>query len=97
MALDTYGHVFAELEGAEKVSAEAEIRRARDESVPVSYLEEPAPDEGDHKTPANLRAQRRTQTGDPYLTMERLRQLVASHGNGFRLCEPFWGASHCHD
>jgi hypothetical protein len=26
--------------------------------------------------------------------MERLRQPVASHGNGFRLSEPFWGASH---
>ena len=34
MALDTYGHVFAELEGAEKVSAEAEVRRARDELAP---------------------------------------------------------------
>ena len=52
MALDTYGHVFAELEGAEKVSAAAEIRRARDELVPVSYLEELAPDEGPHETPA---------------------------------------------
>ena len=31
---------------------------------------------------------------DPLLTIERLRQLVATHGNGFRLSEPFWRASH---
>ena len=70
MALDTHGHVFAELEGAEKVSAEAEIRRARDELVPVSYLEEPAPADGDRKTPANPQAQHRTRTDDPFLTMD---------------------------
>jgi len=33
MALDTYGHVFEEFEGAEKRSAEAEIRAARDSHV----------------------------------------------------------------
>lgn len=33
MALDTYGHVFEELEGAERRSAEAEIRAARDSHV----------------------------------------------------------------
>jgi hypothetical protein len=26
--------------------------------------------------------------------MERLRQLVATHGDGFRLSEPFWGPTH---
>jgi hypothetical protein len=30
----------------------------------------------------------------PLLTMERLRQLVATDGNGFRVTEPFWESSH---
>src|SRR5256885_17087621 len=43
-----------------------------------------------------LEALFRTRTGDPLLTMERLRQLVANHGNGFGfhkgsiLCCRFW-------
>lgn len=37
MTLEVYGHVFDELDPAERVSAEAQIRRARDELVPVSY------------------------------------------------------------
>ena len=75
MTLDTYGHVFAELERAEKVSAEAEIRRARDELVPVSYLEEGLVEDGRAETPANKQAQHRTRTDDPFLTMEVLYQL----------------------
>jgi hypothetical protein len=31
----------------------------------------------------------RTRTGDPLLTMERLRQPVATHGNGFGVFPPF--------
>jgi len=38
MALEVYGHVFDELDPSERVSAEAQIRSARDELVPVSYL-----------------------------------------------------------
>ncbi len=34
MTLDTYGHVFAELEGAEKVSAEAEFGARETSSYP---------------------------------------------------------------
>jgi hypothetical protein len=37
MTLDTYGHVFEEFEGRDRGSAEAAMRDARDELVPVSY------------------------------------------------------------
>ena len=37
MTLDTYGHVLAELNGADRVPAEEAIRRAREALVPVSY------------------------------------------------------------
>jgi integrase len=37
MTLRTYGHVFKELKGVERVPAEALIRAARDELVPVQY------------------------------------------------------------
>jgi integrase len=38
LTLGTYGHVIDELEGAERVDAEAAIRAAREALVPVSYL-----------------------------------------------------------
>ena len=38
MTLDTYGHVVDEFDEAPRVDAEEEIRRAREASVPVSYL-----------------------------------------------------------
>ena len=37
MSLDTYQHVMDELDGAERVPADEQIRRARAELVPVSY------------------------------------------------------------
>jgi integrase len=37
MALSTYAHVIEELEGAEQRPAEAVIREARDEPVPLTY------------------------------------------------------------
>ncbi len=37
LTLDTYAHVFDEFDAAERVPAEAAIRQARDELVPVSY------------------------------------------------------------
>lgn len=37
LTLGTYGHVMDELEGAERVDAEAAIRAAREAHVPVSY------------------------------------------------------------
>jgi integrase len=70
MALSTYAHVFAELEGTERVSAEEQIRAARDEDVPVSYLESSAEQEPNYETPANDEALFRTRTGDPFLTMK---------------------------
>ena len=42
IALDTYGHVFDELEGAERISAEEAIRKARAEAR--ATLVRPAPD-----------------------------------------------------
>ena len=35
MSLDTYGHVFDELEGADRLSAEEQIRRARAKYVSI--------------------------------------------------------------
>ena len=43
MALDTYGHVFDELEGTERLSAEEAIREARADlmqTTPVSVASE---------------------------------------------------------
>jgi len=37
LTTDTYGHVIDELDGGERVDAEAAIRAAREEHVPVSY------------------------------------------------------------
>jgi hypothetical protein len=62
MTLSTYAHVIAELEGAERISADEQIRRARGEAIPVSYLEEKTREE----TPEALC---RTRTGDPFLTI----------------------------
>jgi hypothetical protein len=42
MALDTYGHVFDELEGVERIAAEEAIRKARAEAR--ATLVRPAPD-----------------------------------------------------
>lgn len=53
MTLDTYAHVFAEFKGAESVSAETQIRRARDELVPVSYLPAKAASSRLREIPAN--------------------------------------------
>jgi integrase len=38
MTLDVYGHVIDELEGRDRIDAEAEIRAARESVVPRSYL-----------------------------------------------------------
>ena len=38
VCLNTYGHVFDEFEPSERTPAEAQIRQARNELVPVSYL-----------------------------------------------------------
>jgi hypothetical protein len=38
MTLSTYGHVIEELEGAEKRSAEAAVRAARDAARPLGVL-----------------------------------------------------------
>ncbi len=54
MTLDVYAHVFDEFDVSEGVSAEEQIRRAR-ESVDVSVLCPPGPDQVDEtqKIPAN--------------------------------------------
>jgi integrase len=78
MALDTYGHVFDELD-TERISAEQAIRKARAEAR--ATLVRPAPDrvaQKKNETPRVAgfrRALFRTRTGDPLLTMEVLYQL----------------------
>ena len=37
LSLDTYGHLFADFDGRERIDAEATIRAARETLVPVSY------------------------------------------------------------
>ena len=37
LSLDTYGHLFADFDGRERIDAEAAIRAAREALVPVSY------------------------------------------------------------
>jgi hypothetical protein len=67
MTLDTYAHVMADHDGAERLSAEAAIRAARDAEVsacapgPVPYWPNPQ---------CLRRALHRTRTDDPFLTME---------------------------
>jgi hypothetical protein len=78
MALDTYGHVFDELDGAERMSAEQAIRKARKRVRPWCDLRRIALPRRRTK-PRRLRGFRRalfrTRTGDPLLTMEVLYQL----------------------
>jgi integrase len=72
MTLDTYGHVFEEFENSERVSAEEQIRRARDKLV--SVLCPPAAPRKSTTTeiPANRKADARIRTGDPFITSEVL-------------------------
>jgi hypothetical protein len=79
MSLDTYGHVFDEFQGSDRLSAEEQIRRARAKYVSVLC---PFPDDASSTVPANVkkspqmrRARSRTRTDDPFLTMEVLYQL----------------------
>jgi integrase len=70
MTLDTYGHVFEEFEGSERVSAEEQIRRARDKLVSVLCPPAGPKKPGPKKTPANTKADARIRTGDPFITRE---------------------------
>ena len=73
MTLNTYGHVFDEFEGGERVSAEARIRQARDELV--SVLCPPAGEKPPDKTPNSaLEAdgRSRARTGDLLLVRQAL-------------------------
>ena len=76
VTLDTYGHVFDELEGADRVSADAEIRRAR-ERVGVRFVSATSEQGAGtrEETALESQAQYRTRTDDPFLTMEVLYQL----------------------
>jgi hypothetical protein len=72
MTLDTYGHVFEEFEGGERVSAEEQIRRARDKLVSVLCPPASLKQSGPTKSPANRKADARIRTGDPFITSEVL-------------------------
>ena len=53
MTLSTYAHVFDEFTPEDRIPIEDQIRRARGEHVPVSYLTEEPPEGGSWKIPAN--------------------------------------------
>jgi integrase len=92
MTLDTYGHVFEEFEGSERLSAEEQIRRARDKLVSVLCPPAGPNRRGKNKPPAKREADARIRTGDPFITSEVLwpaelrRRAPASIGP---LCGPF--------
>jgi hypothetical protein len=50
MTLDVYGHVFDEFDPTDRILADEQIRRARDEAVSVSC---PPEHRADDETPAN--------------------------------------------
>jgi integrase len=89
MSLDTYGHVFDELQGAERLSAEEQIQRARAKYVSVLCpfpAEEPTGGaENLEKSPQMQKARSRTRTDDPFLTMEVLYRTELS-GHSALLC-----------
>ena len=86
MTLSTYAHLFEELVGTERRSAEEEIRRARDASrssrtrfAPKSGSGRPGPEE---KALQVLRADARTRTEDPFITsVDRVSRQVAPGRN----------------
>src|SRR5438067_1013870 len=55
MTLEVYGHVFDEFDPAERIPADVQIRRAREETQDVSALcpPEAPPNPEEHETPAN--------------------------------------------
>jgi integrase len=79
MTLNTYGHVFDELQGAERLSAEEQIRRAR--AKHVSFLCPPAParllpNEQESTKPLQTEGGRcRARTSDLLLVRQALSQL----------------------
>ena len=74
MSLDTYGHVFDELEGTDRRSAENMIRKARATSVRPRRRRQVRKQKL-RLSGAFLRADARTRTGDPFITSEVLYQL----------------------
>ena len=85
MTLDTYGHVFEEFEGSERVSAEEQIRRARNKLVSVFCPPASPKKPGPKKTPANRKADARIRTGDPFITRSLLPLRVLAAERDFRL------------
>ena len=91
MCLSTYAHVMAELRGAEKVSAEEQIRLARAAVNGSPGGEAPGPNTAHEPFPGQLslldpaldgEADARTRTGDPFITSEVLYQLSYVGGAG---------------
>ena len=80
MTLSTYAHLFEELDGADRHSAEDKIRRAREAArtsrtrfVPANPIAAPS---AKGETPAKARkADARIRTADPFITSEVLYQL----------------------
>ena len=93
MTLGTYGHVFEEFEGSARVSAEEQIRRARDKLVSV-LCPSGRPDRGrSNKTPAKRKADARIRTGDPFITRSLLPLRVLAAGGRVPLNQRLTGIS----
>jgi integrase len=77
VTLDTYAHVFEELDPAERLSAVEAIRAARGEfDVREKYAEAGTSEDAEAlKAASMLEADARTRTGDPFITSEVLYQL----------------------
>jgi integrase len=80
MTLDTYGHVFEEFEGSERVSAEEQIRRARDKLVSVLCPPAGPRKAGSKKTPANREPTPGFEPGTPSLRVNRICPLESPLG-----------------
>ena len=86
MTLDTYGHVFDELDGAERLPAKIELRRARDEAAAFEFLTDRSLRFGEERSNCSIaKALHRTRTGDPLLTIDTRVSLEGSGGRHFRV------------
>jgi hypothetical protein len=88
MTLDTYAHLFDELQGAERASAEHLIRVARTQTASPEVSVLCPPDDDPVSTNSenpwkSERADARTRTGDPFITRHGQAQVDAGRMWGF--------------
>jgi hypothetical protein len=75
MTLDTYAHVMADVDGSDRVSAEASIRAAREAEVSESVRLVARTRRRAPKPPRSRQARLRTRTENLFITSEVLCQL----------------------